>query len=83
LASSESHRHDQAGPDRPDPFLRVGIRRVTADSRICDLPGKQRVLDTGGRIDRFKKKYGKKAIVPAASPGEATMSAGKSKRKFR
>ncbi len=22
--------------------------------------GKQRVLDTGGRIDRFKKKYGKK-----------------------
>jgi large subunit ribosomal protein L31 len=32
--------------------------------------GKQKLLDTEGRVDRFKKKYGK-ATTPAAAPAES------------
>lgn len=28
--------------------------------------GKQKLMDTGGRIDRFNKKYGKKTVEPTA-----------------
>jgi large subunit ribosomal protein L31 len=30
--------------------------------------GKQKFLDTGGRIERFNKKYGKKTTPPATTP---------------
>jgi large subunit ribosomal protein L31 len=35
--------------------------------------GKQKVLDTGGRVDKFRKKYGggAAAAAPAAAPAEA------------
>ena len=28
--------------------------------------GKQKLVDTGGRVERFQKKYGKKSAAPAA-----------------
>ena len=36
------------------------IKVETSSASHPFFAGKQRVLDTGGRIDRFKKKYGKK-----------------------
>ena len=33
--------------------------------------GKQKLLDTGGRIDRFRKRFGNKSKVAAASEGKA------------
>jgi large subunit ribosomal protein L31 len=35
--------------------------------------GKQRVSDSGGRIERFKRKYGKKWIVAGESPRQAVI----------
>lgn len=31
--------------------------------------GKHKLVDTGGRVDKFKKRYAKKAVVPAADKG--------------
>jgi large subunit ribosomal protein L31 len=31
--------------------------------------GKQKLIDTAGRVDRFNKRYGKKAEAPAATEG--------------
>ena len=31
--------------------------------------GKQKLVDTGGRVERFNKRYGKKTEVPAATEG--------------
>ena len=31
--------------------------------------GKQKLIDTAGRVDRFNKRYGKKTEVPAATEG--------------
>jgi large subunit ribosomal protein L31 len=42
--------------------------------------GKQRVLDTEGRIGRFKKKYGKKWIVRGAFPGSIRANSSRSRR---
>ncbi|MBS3914811.1 MAG: type B 50S ribosomal protein L31 [Bacteroidetes bacterium] len=33
--------------------------------------GKQNLIDTAGRIDKFMKRYGKKAAAPAAPAAEA------------
>jgi large subunit ribosomal protein L31 len=30
--------------------------------------GKQKLVDTGGRVERFQKKYGRGAAAPAAAP---------------
>ena len=42
--------------------------------------GKQKLVDTGGRVERFQKKYGNRAAggrsaQPAAAPEEASASA--------
>ncbi|HNV86412.1 MAG TPA: 50S ribosomal protein L31 [Candidatus Omnitrophota bacterium] len=34
--------------------------------------GKQKLVDTAGRIDRFKKKYGRKKEAPAEETGNET-----------
>jgi large subunit ribosomal protein L31 len=31
--------------------------------------GKQKLIDTAGRVDRFNKRYGKKTEAPAATEG--------------
>jgi large subunit ribosomal protein L31 len=31
--------------------------------------GKQKLIDTAGRVDRFNKRYGKKTETPAATEG--------------
>ena len=31
--------------------------------------GKQKLIDTAGRVDRFSKRYGKKTEAPAATEG--------------
>jgi len=33
--------------------------------------GKQRMLDTGGRVDRFNRRFGMQAAKPAAAPAAA------------
>ena len=43
--------------------------------------GKQKLVDSGGRVERFNKRYGKKSLVedaPAAKPG-ASSAADKAK----
>jgi large subunit ribosomal protein L31 len=42
-----------------------------------EFPGKQKLMDTAGRVEKFNRKYGKKAEVaateaeaPAAAPAE-------------
>jgi large subunit ribosomal protein L31 len=37
--------------------------------------GKQKLIDTAGRVDRFNKRYGKKAEAPAAEAEAATEGA--------
>ncbi len=49
---------------------------VMVDISMASHPfftGKQKLVDTAGRIDRFKKRYGKKDAAPAAeaAPTEA------------
>jgi len=34
--------------------------------------GKQKLMDTAGRIDRFKKKYSRKKEAPKEAPAEET-----------
>jgi large subunit ribosomal protein L31 len=33
--------------------------------------GKQKLVDTGGRVERFQKKYGKRGQAPAAASDES------------
>ena len=37
--------------------------------------GKQKLVDTGGRVERFQKKYGKKTAAPAAEAAPEPESA--------
>jgi large subunit ribosomal protein L31 len=33
--------------------------------------GKQKLVDTGGRVERFQRKYAKRVTAPAVAPAEA------------
>jgi large subunit ribosomal protein L31 len=42
--------------------------------------GKQKLVDTGGRVERFQKKYGKRAAAPADATPEAPVEAAPAER---
>jgi large subunit ribosomal protein L31 len=53
----------------------VGTTRQTLRVDICGhchpfYTGKQRIVDTGGRVERFRRKYAK-AMPPAAAGSES------------
>ncbi len=54
----------------------VPALRVEICSKCHPLfTGKQKLVDTEGRVQRFQRKYGKKAEAPAPSPAEAPAGA--------
>ena len=49
-------------------------------SELCNechpfYTGKQKLVDSGGRIDRFERRYGKRKGAKADAPAEATADA--------
>ena len=57
-----------------DQFTTRSTRKNDLHVEICSMchpffTGKQKLVDTAGRVDRFNKRYGKK--VEAAAPSEA------------
>ena len=49
-------------------------------SELCNechpfYTGKQKLVDSGGRIDRFERRYGKRKGKAAGAPAEATADA--------
>ena len=57
-----------------DQFTTRSTRKTDLHVEICSMchpffTGKQKLVDTAGRVDRFNKRYGKKA--EAAGPNEA------------
>jgi large subunit ribosomal protein L31 len=49
-------------------------------SELCNechpfYTGKQKLVDSGGRIDRFERRYGKRKGAKAAAPADATADA--------
>jgi large subunit ribosomal protein L31 len=57
-------------------FQTRSTRKENLTVEICSachpfFTGKQKLVDTAGRVDRFNKRYGKKAAEePAAAPAE-------------
>jgi large subunit ribosomal protein L31 len=50
--------------------------KATLTSELCSechpfYTGKQKLVDTGGRIDRFERRYGKRRKSEAAAPESA------------
>ena len=59
-------------------FQTRSTRKGDLHVEICSechpfFTGKQKLVDTAGRVDRFNKRYGR---VPAAAPAETTETAG-------
>jgi large subunit ribosomal protein L31 len=57
-------------------FKTQSTRKDDLHVEICSachpfFTGKQKLVDTAGRVDRFNKRYGKKAEAPAAEQTEA------------
>ena len=53
-------------------FQTRSTRKEDLHVEICSechpfFTGKQKLVDTAGRVDRFNKRYGKKAEAPAAN----------------
>ena len=62
-------------------FTTRSTRKDDLHLEICSachpfFTGKQKLIDTAGRVDRFNKRYGKKTEAPAATSGEATATSG-------
>ena len=62
-----------------DTFKTRSTRKGDLHVEICSachpfFTGKQKLIDTAGRVDRFNKRYGKKTEAPAATE-TATMEA--------
>jgi len=60
-----------------DTFKTRSTRKDDLSVEICSachpfFTGKQKLIDTAGRVDRFNKRYGKKT---EAAPAEATSAA--------
>lgn len=60
-------------------FMTRSTRKDDLNVEICSachpfFTGKQKLIDTAGRVDRFNKRYGKKTETEAA-PAEATTAA--------
>jgi large subunit ribosomal protein L31 len=59
-----------------DTFKTRSTRKGDLHVEICSachpfFTGKQKLVDTAGRVDRFNKRYGKKSETPAPTPAEA------------
>ena len=57
-------------------FQTRSTRKEELHIEICSechpfFTGKQKLIDTAGRVDRFNKRYGKKAEAPAAEGATA------------
>ena len=55
-------------------FTTRSTRKDDLQVEICSechpfFTGKQKLIDTAGRVDRFNKRYGKKTEAPAATEG--------------
>ena len=61
-------------------FTTRSTRKDDLHVEICSschpfFTGKQKLVDTAGRVDRFNKRYGKKTETAAAAPSEQPANA--------
>ena len=61
-------------------FQTRSTRKDDLHVEICSechpfFTGKQKLVDTAGRVDRFNKRYGKKTVEPAAEATPAESNA--------
>lgn len=58
-------------------FKTRSTRKGNMHLDICSMchpffTGKQKLVDTAGRVERFQRKYGRKTETPAPAPGSAS-----------
>ena len=58
-------------------FKTRSTRKGDMRLEICSMchpffTGKQKLVDTAGRVERFQRKYGRKTETPAPAPGSAS-----------